>query len=44
MALDAMAKQGNTIRVSTPEQAQAHFESELVRYAALVKKSGVEPR
>ena len=42
--VDAMAKQGNTIRVSTPEQAQAHFESELVRYAALVKKAGVEPQ
>jgi tripartite-type tricarboxylate transporter receptor subunit TctC len=38
---DAMAKQGNTINVSTPEFAQAHFKSELVRYAALVKKSGV---
>jgi tripartite-type tricarboxylate transporter receptor subunit TctC len=38
---DAMARQGNTINVSTPEFAQAHFKSELVKYAALVKKSGV---
>jgi tripartite-type tricarboxylate transporter receptor subunit TctC len=38
---DAMAKQGNTIQVSTPEFAQSHFRSELVKYAALVKKSGV---
>lgn len=38
---EAMAKQGNTINVSTPEAAQKHFASELVRYAGLVKKSGV---
>ena len=38
---DAMARQGNTIQVSTPEFAQSHFKSELVKYAALVKKSGV---
>jgi tripartite-type tricarboxylate transporter receptor subunit TctC len=38
---DAMAKQGNTINVSTPEAAQKHFANELVRYAGLVKKSGV---
>jgi len=41
---EAMAKQGNTIRVSTPEQAQASFRSELVKYAALVKKVGLEPQ
>ena len=39
---DAMAKQGNTINISTPEAATAHFKSELVRYAGLVKKAGVE--
>lgn len=39
---EAMARQGNTIRLSTPEQAQAHFRAELTRYAALVKKAGVE--
>ena len=38
---EAMAKQGNTINVSTPEAAQKHFASELVRYAGLVRKSGV---
>ena len=41
---EAMAKQGNTIRISTTEQAQASFKSELVKYAALVKKVGLEPQ
>jgi tripartite-type tricarboxylate transporter receptor subunit TctC len=40
---EAMAKQGNTIHISTPEFAAAHFKSELVKYAALVKKAGVIP-
>lgn len=38
---EAMAKQGNTIHISTPEAALAHFKGELVRYAGLVKKAGV---
>ena len=41
---EAMAKMGNTIRIGTPEQAQAAFRSELVKYAALVKKVGLEPQ
>ena len=41
---EVMAKQGNTIHVSTPEQAQAAFRSELAKYAALVKKVGLEPQ
>ena len=41
---EAMAKQGNTINVSTPEQAQAAFRNELQKYAALVKKVGLEPQ
>ena len=41
---EAMAKQGNTINVSTPEFAAKHFKSELVKYAALVKKAGVVPQ
>jgi tripartite-type tricarboxylate transporter receptor subunit TctC len=41
---EAMAKQGNSIHVSTPEQAQAAFRSELAKYAALVKKVGLEPQ
>jgi tripartite-type tricarboxylate transporter receptor subunit TctC len=41
---DSMAKQGNTIQISTPEQAQAAFRSELAKYAALVKKVGLEPQ
>ena len=42
--VDAMAKQGNTIKVSTPEEAQRHFRSELGRYAAIVKQIGLEPQ
>jgi hypothetical protein len=38
-----MAKQGNTINITTPEQAAAAFRSELVKYAKLVKKAGLEP-
>jgi tripartite-type tricarboxylate transporter receptor subunit TctC len=41
---EAMAKQGNMIQVSTPEAATAHFKRELAKYAALVKKAGVEPQ
>lgn len=41
---DTMAKQGNTINISTPEQAQAAFKRELAKYAALVKKVGLEPQ
>jgi tripartite-type tricarboxylate transporter receptor subunit TctC len=41
---DAMAKQGNTIAISTPEAAQAFFRSEFAKYAALVKKAGLEPQ
>ena len=39
---ETMAKQGNTINISTPEFAAAYFRSELVKYAKLVKKAGVE--
>ena len=39
---EAMAKQGNTINVTTPEQAASFFRSELAKYARLVKKAGVE--
>ncbi len=38
---DAMARQGNSVNVSSPEAASAHFKSELVKYAALVKRAGV---
>ena len=41
---DTMAKQGNTIAISSSEQAQRAFQSELTRYAALVKKVGIEPQ
>ena len=41
---ETMAKQGNTIRISTTEQAQAAFRTELAKYAALVKKVGLEPQ
>jgi tripartite-type tricarboxylate transporter receptor subunit TctC len=39
---EAMAKQGNTISVSTSEHAQAYFRSEKDKYAKLVKKAGIE--
>jgi tripartite-type tricarboxylate transporter receptor subunit TctC len=39
---DAMAKQGNTINISTPEYAAQFFRSEMAKYAALVKKAGLE--
>jgi tripartite-type tricarboxylate transporter receptor subunit TctC len=38
---EAMAKQGNTVILSSPEAAAAQFRSELQRYAGLVKKAGV---
>ncbi|HXF47211.1 MAG TPA: tripartite tricarboxylate transporter substrate-binding protein [Burkholderiaceae bacterium] len=39
---EAMAKQGNVIAIQPPDKAAAFFRSELVKYAALVKKAGVE--
>ena len=39
---EAMAKQGNTINVSTTEYAGEFFRSELAKYAKLVKKAGLE--
>jgi tripartite-type tricarboxylate transporter receptor subunit TctC len=41
---EVMAKQGNTISIKTTEQTQAAFRSELAKYAALVKKVGLEPQ
>lgn len=41
---ETMAKQGNTISISSTEQAQKAFRTELARYAALVKKVGIEPQ
>jgi tripartite-type tricarboxylate transporter receptor subunit TctC len=39
---EAMAKQGNTINISTTEFAQNYFRSEKDKYAKLVKKAGIE--
>jgi tripartite-type tricarboxylate transporter receptor subunit TctC len=39
---EAMAKQGNTINVSTSEFAAQYFRSEKDKYAKLVKKTGIE--
>ena len=39
---ETMAKQGNTIDVSTPEFAAKFFREEMAKYAKLVKKAGVE--
>lgn len=41
---ETMAKQGNIIHISSPEEAQAAFQRELVKYAAMVKKVGLEPQ
>lgn len=38
---DAMAKQGNTIVLSSPSATAQQFKSELSRYAALVKHAGM---
>jgi predicted HicB family RNase H-like nuclease len=38
-----MAKQGNSISISSVEQAQKAFHTELAKYAALVKKAGIQP-
>jgi tripartite-type tricarboxylate transporter receptor subunit TctC len=40
---ELMGKQGNTIDITSPEQAQALFRSELQKYARLAKKAGLEP-
>ena len=39
---EAMAKQGNTINISTTDDANQFFRSELAKYAKLVKKTGIE--
>ncbi|MDB5930075.1 MAG: hypothetical protein JWR60_1782, partial [Polaromonas sp.] len=38
---EAMAKQGNLIKPTTPEAAALYFRTEMARYAALAKKSGI---
>ena len=42
--MDAMARQGNTIAVSTPEYAEQFIRSEMTKYATIVKKIGLEPQ
>ena len=39
---EAMAKQGNTINVSTPDYAAQFFRSEMAKYAKLVQKAGLQ--
>lgn len=39
---ESMAKMGNVINVQPADQAMGFFRSEMARYAALVKKAGVE--
>lgn len=41
---EAMTKQGNTIAISSSDEAQAAFKRELEKYARLVKKVGLEPQ
>ena len=38
----AMARQGNVINIGAAEAAMPFFRSELAKYAAIVKKAGVE--
>jgi tripartite-type tricarboxylate transporter receptor subunit TctC len=38
---EAMAKQGNVVKPTSPEEAAKFFRSEAARYAALAKKAGV---
>ena len=38
---EAMDKQGNMIKPTSPEEAAKYFRSEAARYAALVKKANV---
>jgi len=40
--MELMGRQGNVINVGSTEQAQAFFRSELTKYAALVKKAGID--
>jgi tripartite-type tricarboxylate transporter receptor subunit TctC len=41
---EAMAKQANTISISTPGVAATFIKSEFAKYAAIVKKIGLEPQ
>ena len=41
---ETMARQGNTINISTPAEAAAAFRSELQKYALLTKKVGLEAK
>ena len=40
--VEAMARQGNLIDISTTEFAKEYFRSEKDKYARLVKKAGIE--
>ena len=39
--VEAMNKQGNVVKPTSPEQAKAFFQSEAARYAALAKKASI---
>lgn len=39
---EAMAKQGNTINPTSPEEAAQFFRSELAKYATVVKRAGIK--
>lgn len=42
--MEAMTKQGNIVKISSPADATAVFRSDLQKYAALAKKVGLEPQ
>jgi tripartite-type tricarboxylate transporter receptor subunit TctC len=39
----AMARQGNSIQIQSPEASAAFFQSELQKYASTVKRAGLKP-
>ena len=41
---EAMAKQANTISIGSPEAASTFIKAEFAKYAAIVKKIGLEPQ
>ena len=43
-AKDLLIRQGTSVAVSTPEVARETIDGDLVRFAALVKKIGLEPQ
>ena len=41
---EAMAKQANTINISSPDKTAAFMKAELAKYSAIAAKIGLEPQ